>query len=1235
MALELFANFERTSNGEIFYRKTSTSPYTVTAYLSDVLISNLNYPSFFSAEISLNGGSYAPFPTVGNNFQTNFSFDCNTECLCSISVNVFSLVNGAPLPYRSYSLSASFVDLLPTAEFILYPKYQPFFNTTSNSPDVLLLDTSNAETQSNGTSFYGEGHTELFHLSSSTITSDVSSVWFVGNDIGNILIDPSNKPLSLWPTTVASNFNSAYVEISTTPYERSTHPVSVMQYTKRISPNSPIITYDDITGAPKYYSYFASTQFYDRTNHPSNYVLRNHIEVLPYPNITPCDFFSPFANSNITLPLDLGTQSFLSYVDCVTGTTVLSETFYGTQWSIKASSVAGGWGGPLDVLTNTILLTSINAYGFSLGYDNIKNGILDYFKTSPTEDTVVTLDATTYKNVVIDVAPYDWKMRRMTQNDKVSTIVSALPYAKIYTPNYFNIKNKPIEFTVVSNSSGLFKLKRLWITSDKSPDGIVLTENDTLSGTLSFNEIGLADLIVTIVVEQDQTTTCVAQQSAVAEYLVSTTYENFIEIVEEYDNISPEHYQTNLTDIILPYNTTPEMVPNEWVIEDNFNDSIKKLNSVVQTMEKFTKIYEKKTCLYGWVGLNQTFEEDPAYVWEDVECPPSTAADSSWASYECDVSIPPITKFQWLHHEGSTASVPVLATGFGKYCVFWTWKDRTRTNAQETITWKDTSSTGTFAKQWVFEPCENEASALNCNRSSWKISNIDREFFPFDYCQHLDRCNYVDIEHHESTNRLLIVYPREIQMAGLDYNVTFFSRHTKADELFPFQNIVGVDLGTTDDIFVLDSVLSRVSIFRFKSPNFELFATWGKRGNKTDKTGFKNPTDIHVDQHDVVWIADNGNNCVKKYTFNGKNLATISHPDFDTSPPLSMAVDSMDMLHVLIEGKVLVFDYEGNFAFEYVLDKYVRNVKRINTSYNRESIYIVYDTGIIKYFRTGTIAYYIVNDHECDDGSILQNYFSVSQDVNRNLYVPVGDKILKIPDLMKLIELKASVSDDLYWSTEELLIDKEEYIQPWVYLKSIHRLWDNIELLRSSLFYTSDGCKAPVDPIYEKEEFVIGKNELVSNAVWNRLFFRLWKNIETMFNYFDPDCEPEPTPERPLRECSEGNTYANTPSSRFLSNQMAVPYKTINGPIGISIPDGVTITLDDGVSLDTVYFYRTTLAGGSMNTMTVYTNCSSRAEIKYDSAREGTMFGYSLDRSTLPQLTARFVNGDILNIVAK
>ena len=92
-----------------------------------------------------------------------------------------------------------------------------------------------------------------------------------------------------------------------------------------------------------------------------------------------------------------------------------------------------------------------------------------------------------------------------------------------------------------------------------------------------------------------------------------------------------------------------------------------------------------------------------------------------------------------------------------------------------------------------------------------------------------------------------------------------------------------------------------------------------------------------------------------------------------------------------------------------------------------------------------------------------------------------------------------------------ILVHREEYVQPWVYLKSFHRLWDNIELLRSSLFYEISGCRSFVSPKYLKQDLVIGQNEIVVNSVINRLSMQLWENLNAMFNYFDPSCSNKTT----------------------------------------------------------------------------------------------------------------------------
>jgi hypothetical protein len=154
-------------------------------------------------------------------------------------------------------------------------------------------------------------------------------------------------------------------------------------------------------------------------------------------------------------------------------------------------------------------------------------------------------------------------------------------------------------------------------------------------------------------------------------------------------------------------------------------------------------------------------------------------------------------------------------------------------------------------------------------------------------------------------------------------------------------------------------------------------------------------------------------------------------------------------------------------------------------------------------------SHYIIQDYQCSaNGSVLEKFSSIVHDRYRNIYVTLNNMILKIIDRMTVDELSyESYAVENLWSLDSILIDKEEYIQPWVYLRSFHRLWDNIELFRNSLFYEIEGCKSFTLPVYDKEDLKLGQNEIVTNAVINRLSEQLWTNLQSIAKYFDPTCK--------------------------------------------------------------------------------------------------------------------------------
>ncbi len=895
--------------------------------------------------------------------------------------------------------------------------------------------------------------------------------------------------------TLTATNQTAVVSISSEPDTEQDYPISLLVSTTEILSSAPLLTYNDSTGAVEFYSFFASTQDTEGGPSSSNSRYKEDIQVRTYPNYTSVSFDSPFPSSSFSLPFDYSQTKFLGILTNPSASGVLTETFDGSKWTAGAVSEFSEWGGEGDSFSSTEVLPHIYAYQFGLSYD--KDEVLDYFKVSSTSNTTVTINASALKTIKIDLAPFDWQSKQITQTFSASANISQIPFAKLFIKNYFNIKNQPVEIFSVGAIQSPYTLESIFLQSDLSVEGITLS-GAVLSGAMIFNEIGVTDLSATAVLKNTDTNTSQP---------VTVVFPSMLEIVSSYDEVDEDYYQTETTPVTLPYSDYPRISPNEWVVADNVNSIIEKIYNTLDDLNKYTKLYGPKNKFYGWIGpkgksQTTTIETTtPIYVWQDLECPSNTESEATWAVLECPTTNFPLT---WEYHECDGSQTD--PTCLGKYCIEWKWKSRKCNVSELNVKWKDTKCASSLAKKWRFEKCETDSGSLNCDRDHWKISTIDEIYFPIPSCTFTDRCKIIDVEHISKTDQYVFALPTEIHLVNNDYVATYLARRGSADELFSFQNIVGVTSDSNGNVYVLDSTLSRVSVFTIKDNSFKFFTSWGTFGLATTPQGLNLPGDIHIDQYNTIWIADTGNECVKNFALNGKNHLILTSDKFKGNAPLSVCVDSQNNVHCLTPKAVYVFSSKGVYLFEYILPVDVTNPKKINTSFNREVIYITYDLGIIKFFRTGTLFGYLLNEYQCSTKQTLQGYNSISQDRFRNVLVTIGDKVLKIPDLMHIVDAKAVISEELFWSLNEILVHKEEYIQPWVYLKSFHRLWDNIELFRTSLFYQETGCKSYRPPTHSKEQLVIGQNEIVTNAVLNRLSKQLWTNLESLFDYFDPDC---------------------------------------------------------------------------------------------------------------------------------
>jgi hypothetical protein len=232
-------------------------------------------------------------------------------------------------------------------------------------------------------------------------------------------------------------------------------------------------------------------------------------------------------------------------------------------------------------------------------------------------------------------------------------------------------------------------------------------------------------------------------------------------------------------------------------------------------------------------------------------------------------------------------------------------------------------------------------------------------------------------------------------------------------------------------------------------------------------------------------------------------IKTIKNDTFRNSTLLSVCVDSQSQVHVLSDKQIEVYSYEGTFLFAYEFNSKLSEItpRRINTSHNREIIYLASNKQVLKFFRNGVFSGYIINNKDK-----VFNIRDIYHDEYRNLLITTNDKILKYVDTMTQTQIRGSLLEN-YWSLNDILIHKEEYVQNWVYSKSFQRLWDNIEIFRNSLYFNNTKCKSYRPPLYGKDDMIIGQNEIVTSAVINRVLGYLWANLNTLIDYFDPYCE--------------------------------------------------------------------------------------------------------------------------------
>jgi len=722
----------------------------------------------------------------------------------------------------------------------------------------------------------------------------------------------------------------------------------------------------------------------------------------------------------------------------------------------------------------------------NIDYNNDTNIILNAVVSADCVDTLVS-PPTAYTEII---------------NETFNILSVVSPNIQVYTPNRFALTGVNISFENLSTR--LKYVTKLVVNYDDGQITTLTGSNIFNSFNTTYNILGFKTLKIDAFVNYRETP-------------YTFEFKDIIQVLDIYDQVQPEKYLSITTPIAIPWTTQPKINTNEWVTEDNINICFKKFYDNLNYLKTRGEIYnDTYSDYFGYLGTPLPTNTNiitgcPILTWEDTDFFTSDVASyiSTWRDFFSGATT--LDTGRWvedgcatwnLHTCDNSRNNPVC---FGKYCLEWNWRARESTNSLNIIYWKDTEtptiSGGTYTKRWRYEPCETTPAPFACNEGFWNVNikGLDSNYQTSTFSPRQDRCLYYGIV--SKNNELFVSQRSSIKVLASDHAATYKSLRYTLDDVLTFSDIKNISIDSDGKIFVIDNLLSQVGVYKYNtnSNTWKLFTNWGGFGSSASTNKFSSPNDIHVDQLNNVWVCDTGNSCIKHFSNSGTWIKTIKDDALVLTPPISIAVDSLQRLHVLTKSGVRIYEYTGEFVNEYTYFNFISQTPiRICSSYNREIMYIASSNQIVKYFRTGIFAGYII---ESDPN--ITNIAGLYHDEFRNLLITTDDKIVKFADIMAL-QKQIGTLPPTYWALEDLYIHKEEYVQNWVYTRAFQRLWDNIEIFRNSLLYSD--CRPYIPPIHGKDKMIIGQNEIVTSTVVNRVLGYLWDNFTSIVNYYNTKC---------------------------------------------------------------------------------------------------------------------------------
>lgn len=420
------------------------------------------------------------------------------------------------------------------------------------------------------------------------------------------------------------------------------------------------------------------------------------------------------------------------------------------------------------------------------------------------------------------------------------------------------------------------------------------------------------------------------------------------------------------------------------------------------------------------------------------------------------------------------------------------------------------------------------------NKNLWNVNFTGLSFgdpatSPSSYTDILD----IKIRDFDTTRYIYMIDNNSLKiMNGLLLEPTTLIAASSVGYNSPFVSLSAIDVDDQGNIFLLDSLV--VYKARFDAINNVLIpqSQIGGLGSTTDRYLFSKPTDIASNSlNGYVAVVDSQNLCIKIYNRNLIWITNITSSLFSsTNIPEKACFNQLSgRLYIVTTAKEL-FIYDANLQYvsntsllysanSVSLLEIIANeeIKKIISDNQDNYLYAVTDSAVVKFTATGRL----INKIEEPVAPAFAQLRSGCIDAYNQLFIAKKDRVFQLSDPIISISLRRDIPEIIPLSAVLMNDSGDEFVQDWVYNKSLKRLLRDLIILNGSIqrkiviSFDIDGSLRSfyVQPLETEKKATItinlnnflNVNEFVLSDTVNRALFELCDHQQDVLNVIKPD----------------------------------------------------------------------------------------------------------------------------------